>query len=110
MVNGQLIREPPVSRVINPDLHDGLVTITVFLRQHQFLSSGHHEAGANAGLARIYGPVMEEFTKAQMDRQAAGLRTNTSGASAATLKRVVDCHADALQHGIDSIYSGVMVD
>mmetsp|Transcript_22461 Transcript_22461/g.47287 ORF Transcript_22461/g.47287 Transcript_22461/m.47287 type:complete len:609 (+) Transcript_22461:88-1914(+) len=116
-----LIGTPPSSRSVNPDLHDGLVAIATFLRRHQFLSSssssvaaGHEHdqregdgavaASSTGGLSsRIYGPVIEEFTKAQMDRQAAGLRTNTSGASAAAMKKVVDCHTKALQHGLDSI-------
>ena len=101
-IDGDLIGEPPAERVVNPVLYDSLMTISAFLRQHQFLSSGH-ETGANAGLSRIYGPVIKEFSEAQMERQAAGLRTNTSAATAATLKKVVDCHADALQHGLDTI-------
>jgi hypothetical protein len=38
-----------------------------------------------------------------MDRQSVGLRTNTTGATAEALKKIVDSHVNALKYGIDSV-------
>lgn len=108
-LDDNLIGTPPSDRASNPDLYDGLTVISSFLRQHQFLSSNNEGGGSagansnNAGLSRIYKPTIEEFTRAQIERQAAGLRTNTNGASSSDMKNVVDCHATALQYGLDTI-------
>lgn len=88
------------------NLKEGLVVVSSFLRRHQFLSSSGEENGDSNevnGLAKVYGPTVEEFRKAQVERQAAGLRTNTSGASASDMQRVVKCHSEALEHGLDSV-------
>ena len=108
-LDDHLIGKPPAARVINSNLHDGLTQISAFLRQHQFLSSStRNENGdggnsSTAGLSNIYGPILDDFIKSQYERQAAGLRTNTNGASAASVKKVVDSHKDALQYGLDTI-------
>jgi len=103
-LDDQLIGRPA------PNLRNGLATTSAFMRRHQFLSSSPHDGDAsNSGLARMYGPAIDEFQRAQMERQAAGLRTNTSGASAAAVERVIDCHADALRHGLDSVDAGAEV-
>ena len=111
-LDDHLIGKPPAARVINSTLHDGLVAISAFLRQHQFLSSstrndsesGDGGGSSTAGLSsNIYGLILDDFVKSQIERQAAGLRTNTNGATAASVKKVVDCHADALQFGLDTI-------
>ena len=103
----RLIGKPPASRDANPELYDGLVAISTFLRQHQYLSSSSSSENSNGptdnNLAKIYGPTIENFTESQFERQSVGLRTNINGASAADLKKVVDCHADALRHGLDSM-------
>ena len=100
-LDDHLIGKPPAARVINSNLHDGLTQISAFLRQHQFLSSsarndsengGDGSSSSTAGLSSIYGPMLDDFVKSQFERQAAGLRTNTNGASAASVKKVVDCH------------------
>ncbi|KAL7533447.1 hypothetical protein ACHAWF_004501 [Thalassiosira exigua] len=102
----RLVGPPP------PHLRDGLVAIAAFLRRHRLLSSSAASANGNGVngngwadpvLSRIYGPAIAEFARDQLDRQAAGLRTNTESASAAELQRLVERHADALQHGLDSI-------
>lgn len=109
-LDDHLIGKPPAARVINSTQHDGLSSISAFLRQHQFLSSSTRNdsesvdgGSSTAGLSNIYGPILDDFVKSQVERQAAGLRTNTTGASAASVKKVVDCHADALQYGLDTI-------
>lgn len=95
----KLIGRAPSSRAVNSDMYDGLVTISAFLRRHQFLSS----ATSTNSEARVYRPVMAEFTKAQMERQATGLRTNTSAADGATMKKIVDSHNDALRYALDTV-------
>lgn len=100
----KLIGAAPALRRDNPYLHDGLATISAFLRKHQYLSSEHLN-DSDSGLARIYKQTMDEFLKSQMDRQAMGLRTNTLGASSEGMKRVIECHSDALQYALDSHFS-----
>lgn len=85
------------------DFYDGLVIISSFLRQHQFLSADN-SSGASASVSmQSYGQLIKDFEKSQLERQRAGLRTNTSGASAADLQKIVDCHCKSLEHGLEHV-------
>jgi fido (protein-threonine AMPylation protein) len=99
-----LIGKPPQTRDENPEQYDGLMTIASFLRQHQFLFTTDVNESSNSGvLTRTYIPTIDAFTKTQLERQCAGLRTNTTSASTAALKTIVDCHTDALNYAMESV-------
>jgi fido (protein-threonine AMPylation protein) len=85
-------------------MYDGLVAISSFIRQHQFLSADNI-TGASASTVSVqnYVQVMKDFEEAQFVRQKSGLQSNTSGASAADLQKIQDCHHDALQYGLNCI-------
>ena len=95
-----LIGKAPVSG----PLYDGLVVISSFIRQHQFLSAGNNVgASASAVSVQDYIKIINEFQDFMQTRQITGLRSNTSSASAVELQKIQDCHRDALQHGLNFV-------
>lgn len=81
--------------------YQSLLNISSFLRQHQFLSAGS-STGASASVSKeTYRQIIQDFEKSQLNCQLAGLRTNTNNASASDVKRIADCHSDALVYGLN---------
>ena len=92
----------------NGNFFHSLVVISSFIRKHQFLST---DAGAGAGAGagsgalsvQTYARLIKEFEISQLERQAAGLRSNTNAASASDLQNIIDCHCDALKDSLNSV-------
>jgi fido (protein-threonine AMPylation protein) len=74
-----------------------------FLRQHQFLSTGSSSGVSASVTPESNGQLIKDFEKNQLYAQAAGLRSNTNGASASDLQKITDCHRDALEHGLNCV-------
>mmetsp|Transcript_21564 Transcript_21564/g.30846 ORF Transcript_21564/g.30846 Transcript_21564/m.30846 type:complete len:116 (-) Transcript_21564:1430-1777(-) len=67
--------------------YQSLLSISSFLRQHQFLSAGS-SIGASASVStETYGQLIQDFEKSQLNCQLAGLRTNTNSASASDVQK-----------------------
>ena len=111
-------------------VYSNLQTVTSFLRHHQTLKEAAASAAAAATSAtpppgqqesttdsassavpnalqqlvqapEYYMPTLQEFESRQLDRQAAGLRTNTNRASSEDLNRLIENHKHALLQALD---------
>jgi len=104
------IRAGPIDRS-NVDSYDNLQIVSEFLKQHALavaadstkIAASQKSATSNNNnavpvtAASFYLPAVNEFKATQLDRQVAGLRTNTAKETTEGLTQVVNGHASALK-------------
>jgi fido (protein-threonine AMPylation protein) len=105
------VSAPVVEGSGNPTLYETLQVITNFLTHHRLVvaaSSATMTAGRDTPItvtvtaAPYYLRTLEEFALAQLDRQAAGLRTNINRETAAGATQLVEAHTQALNAACNS--------
>jgi len=82
-----------------------LMIISNFLTKNdlaQAASTSSPTRDVHVAMASYYAPVLEEFSKTQLDRQAAGLRSNTNRASNEDLPALIDAHRDGLSMALNA--------
>lgn len=80
--------------------HQTLQRISQFLAQHQLACAATPSVDNHITTASYYLPTVEEFARTQLDRQAAGLRTNADRETATGVTHLVEGHAEALQRAL----------
>jgi fido (protein-threonine AMPylation protein) len=83
-----------------------LDVISKFLAQNELAHAAFNTSTtlgeSHIAIASYYTPTLEEFAQTQLDRQAAGLSSNTNRASSDDLSKLVDSHRRGLCMALDA--------
>lgn len=88
----------------NVDFYGNLETVTNFLNQHALALAASNTSTVDTGAvtaASFYLPTVQEFQSTQLDRQAAGLRTNAAKETSKGITQLVNGHLSALQAAME---------